>query len=115
MDLTQTRTWAEISLENIKHNYLAIRARLPAGTRFLGVVKADAYGHGAIEVSELLEGLGCECLAVACVEEAAARAKPGDTVLLSPACASWDMYRCFEDRGDDFRSCVERLDEGGAE
>ena len=33
----------------------------------------------------------------------------GDTVLLSPACASWDMYKKFEDRGDDFRNCVTAL------
>jgi UDP-N-acetylmuramoylalanine--D-glutamate ligase len=36
-------------------------------------------------------------------------AVPGDTVLLSPACASWDMYKKFEDRGDDFRNCVKEL------
>ena len=36
-------------------------------------------------------------------------ASEGDTVLLSPACASWDMYKKFEDRGDDFRNCVKAL------
>ena len=44
-----------------------------------------------------------------CVEEAFRRAEPGDTVLLSPACASWDMYNSFEERGDDFKNCVEEL------
>ena len=54
MDDLQKRSWAEISLENIRHNYNAIRASLPEGCRFLGVVKADAYGHGAVQVSHLL-------------------------------------------------------------
>ncbi len=48
---TQMRTWAEISLKNLEHNYKAMRARLQSGTRFLGVVKADAYGHGAVRSS----------------------------------------------------------------
>ncbi len=46
----QKRTWAEVSLDNISYNYRAIRAALPEGCRFLGVVKADAYGHGAVAV-----------------------------------------------------------------
>ncbi|MBR5262126.1 MAG: alanine racemase, partial [Oscillospiraceae bacterium] len=43
----EKRTWAEIDLESIAHNYRQIRKNLPEGCRFLGVVKADAYGHGA--------------------------------------------------------------------
>ncbi len=70
MKQTQTRTWTEIDLSNLEHNYRALRAMLPQGCRFLGVVKADAYGHGAVPVARRLEMLGAEYLAVACLDEA---------------------------------------------
>ena len=66
----EKRTWAEIDLGRLEHNYRALRAMLPPGCRFLGVVKADAYGHGALRVAQRLERLGCEYLAVACLDEA---------------------------------------------
>jgi len=50
----------------------------------------------------------CETLDRA-VHEAAAEAESGDAVLLSPACASFDQFRDFEDRGDQFRRLVEGL------
>ena len=70
MDDLRKRTWAEISLGALRHNYEAIRARLPEGCRFLGVVKADAYGHGAVQVSRLLQDAGADYLAVSCLDEA---------------------------------------------
>ena len=70
MNDLQKRTWAEIHLDNIAGNVLAMREKLPAGCRFLGVVKADAYGHGAVPVAKKLESIGCEYLAVACIDEA---------------------------------------------
>jgi len=70
MEELKKRTWAEISLPNIRHNYEAIRTSLPEGCRFLGVVKADAYGHGAVAVSKLLESSGADYLAVSCLDEA---------------------------------------------
>ncbi len=70
MDDAKKRTWAEISLGAIEHNYRAMRARLSPGCRYLGVVKANAYGHGAVRVSRLLAELGCDYLAVACLDEA---------------------------------------------
>lgn len=45
-----------------------------------------------------------------CVREGYRKAAPGDTVLLSPACASWDMYKCFEQRGEHFKACVRNLE-----
>ncbi len=70
MNDLQKRTWAEISLPNLRHNYEAIRKALPEGCRFLGVVKADAYGHGALPVSLLLQEAGADYLAVSCLDEA---------------------------------------------
>ena len=45
------RTWAEVSLDALQHNYQVLTKDLPEGCRFLGVVKADAYGHGAVPVA----------------------------------------------------------------
>ena len=70
MNDLQKRTWAEISLPSLRRNYRAIRASLPAGCRFLGIVKADAYGHGAPAVSRLLQEEGADYLGVSCLDEA---------------------------------------------
>ena len=70
MNDMQKRSWAEISLPKLRHNYEQIRASLPEGCRFLGVVKADAYGHGALAVSHLLQEAGADYLAVSCLDEA---------------------------------------------
>ena len=66
----QMRTWAEVSLDNLAHNYRVLRAMLPQGCKFLGVVKANAYGHGTGEIGRKLQRLGCDILAVACLDEA---------------------------------------------
>ena len=70
MEITQMRTWAEIDLAALEHNYRALRSNLEPGCKFVGVVKANAYGHGAIPVAKKLEELGAEYLAVACLAEA---------------------------------------------
>ena len=44
------------------------------------------------------------------VQTAAASAQPGDTVLLSPACTSFDRFKNFEERGNTFRKIVEELE-----
>jgi len=63
------RTWAEVSIENLRHNYDALRARTD-GSRFLGVVKANAYGHGSVRISQELAALGADYLGVASLDEA---------------------------------------------
>lgn len=63
------RVWAEINLDNLKNNLDEIKKRIE-NRHILGVVKANAYGHGAIEiVNELQEG-GVNFFGVACVDEA---------------------------------------------
>lgn len=77
MEWGQHRTWAEVSLGALEHNYHTLRAMLPGSCRLLGVVKANAYGHGAVVVSRKLVELGCEMLAVACLDEALELRKAG--------------------------------------
>ena len=69
MNQQTMRTWAEIRLDNLEHNYHVLRALAPQ-SKFLGVVKANAYGHGAVAVATKLQQLGADYLAVACLNEA---------------------------------------------
>ncbi len=64
------RTWAEINLDNLAHNYHTIRKIAGKKVKFLGVVKADAYGHGAIHIAKALAELGADYLAVSSIDEA---------------------------------------------
>ena len=77
MEQMLKRTWAEIDLDALSHNYETLRRR--AGTKMLGVVKADAYGHGALWVGRTLEKLGAAYLAVANLDEARELRKGGIT------------------------------------
>ena len=64
------RTWVEISLNDLEHNYREISSRLPDGCQMLGVCKANAYGHGAVRVAQRLQRAGCQWIAVNCYDEA---------------------------------------------
>ena len=70
MNSTLKRTWAEINLNALAHNYNTLRERIGSNVKFLGVVKANAYGHGSVQVSRLLEKLGADYLAVSSIDEA---------------------------------------------
>lgn len=79
---------------------------------FPHIVRAYTIGDATEMFAEILKNdmpvERSETLAAA-VRAAAANAVPGETVLLSPACASFDQFRDYEDRGDQFRAAVEAL------
>ena len=62
-------TIAEINLDALEHNVTQIRKQIGQGIKILAVVKANAYGHGAVRISSELEGLGVDFLGVATCEE----------------------------------------------
>ena len=66
----QKRVWAEIDLDALSHNYKQIRGHLPPDTKLCCVIKANAYGHGAVDVALFYEELGADMFAVSNVEEA---------------------------------------------
>lgn len=63
------RTWAEISLNAIEHNYNIIRNKVADDTKVCCVIKADGYGHGAVELSQVYEKLGADFFAVSNIDE----------------------------------------------
>lgn len=64
------RTWAEIDLDALAVNFRAVRACTAEGAKVCSVIKADAYGHGAVRVAQELEALGTDWFAVSNIEEA---------------------------------------------
>ncbi len=64
------RFWAEIDMDAAEKNFKQIKSRLSEGTRLCCVVKANAYGHGAVYLSKLYESLGADFFAVSNIEEA---------------------------------------------
>lgn len=71
------------------------------------------FGETKLRIKEYANSIGKECIVVDNLTEAVKVAynnsKEGDTILLSPACASWDQYDCFEDRGNEFKNVVKDL------
>jgi len=61
--------WAEIDLDHVAHNLHEFRRMLPSHVQLMAVVKADAYGHGAVEVAQAALPAGAARLAVAMLEE----------------------------------------------
>ena len=64
------RCWAAVDLAALSHNYHCIRRFLSPGCRYLAIVKADGYGHGAATVAGQLQKDGADWFGVATMEEA---------------------------------------------
>lgn len=63
------RSWAEVNLAAVQKNLAAVRAHIPVETRIMGVVKANAYGHGATRIADALAD-GVDAFGVANATEA---------------------------------------------
>ncbi len=70
MASTLRRTWAEIDLDSLARNYRKLKAHIGENVKFMGIVKADAYGHGSVQVSRCLQEVGADYLAVSSIDEA---------------------------------------------
>ena len=66
----QDRAWADVSLDHLAKNFQKIASLVGPDCKVLCVIKGNAYGHGAVEVSRELERCGCEVLGAATIEEA---------------------------------------------
>ncbi|MEE8721846.1 MAG: alanine racemase [Eggerthellaceae bacterium] len=92
--------WLEIDLGAIRHNVVQTRRRLKRGTRLLAVVKADAYGHGAVRVAETALNSGADYLAVATVPEGIELRRAGITapilVLAQPPATSIPLLLAYD-------------------
>ena len=70
MASTLRRTWAEIDLDALAYNYRRLKVHIGDNVKFMGIVKADAYGHGSVQVSRCLQEAGADYLAVSSIDEA---------------------------------------------
>ena len=81
------RTTLEVDLDALAHNFNHYRSLVPAGTGIIAMVKASAYGMGAIEVGKTLQSIGAAYLAVAVIEEGIALREAGinmPVIVLNP-------------------------------
>ncbi len=110
----------QIALSAFNEPTILILGGLDRGHSFEGLrpflkntKKMIAFGETKNRIKEFAESAGVECDTVEKLDEAVNKAysdsNSGDIILLSPACASWDQYKCFEDRGTEFKACVNKL------
>ncbi len=121
----ENRAWAEINLDAIENNIRAIRRYVDSSVKILGIVKADAYGHGYLETARTLLENGADALAVACLDEAIQLRKCGieHTILILghsraseaevlvandiiPACFDFSLAKSLSDAAVKLNKCA---------
>ena len=80
LKLAMSRTWAEINLDNLERNIKNLRGLLRNNAKFLGVCKANAYGHGMVQIAKKLQECNADMIAVASVQEGIELRKKGITI-----------------------------------
>lgn len=113
-------TSTQIALGAFKKPTILILGGLDRGHSFDGlkdymenVKLVISLGQTAKRIKEWCDNLNIPCHEFETLKQATdnayENARSGDVVLLSPACASWDQYKCFEDRGNEFKNFVKGL------
>jgi len=83
-------TWAEINLDNLVHNFRVTKNAMGKGVGIMPAVKADAYGHGAVECARALEAAGAELFGVALPEEGITLRRGGLTANILTLGGFWE-------------------------
>ena len=109
-----------IALNSFKEPTILIMGGLDRGHSFedlkpylKNVTHIMCYGETKNRIKEFCDNLNIDCTVLETLEEATKGAynisNPGDVILLSPACASWDQFDSFEDRGKEFKRVIDEL------
>ncbi len=88
--ISRRPTWAEINLDNLAFNFRSAKSFIGSETKYMAVVKADAYGHGAVECAKRLEAEGVDWFGVALPEEGVELRKAGIRKLILCLGGFWD-------------------------
>jgi alanine racemase len=88
-------TWTEISLDNLAFNFHSVKSFIGEKYKYMAIVKADAYGHGAVECAKLLESEGIDWFGVALPEEGIELRKAGIRKLILCLGGFWDGQETY--------------------
>ena len=113
-------TSTQIALSAFKKPTILLLGGLDRGHSFDGLKEymdnvklVVSFGQTNNRIKDFCDKLNIKCIVHNTLEEATNEAfkyaESGNVVLLSPACASWDQYKCFEDRGTEFKELVKKL------